>query len=371
MTVKYTALLVSLLALTPGCDGPDHPPAEVHQAPHQHASAGHSWVEVRPPGDLSLLELPARVQAGPESQLHVDVPFDGVVKSVAVEVGDRVVAGQPLMLIRSPSLSEAATIAAEAKTQIGTHTRRRDHLDGLRAEGLVDASAVFDLDMRLGSLEAQRRRALTLLESLGLSRADLRRIRREGVVTLRASTAGVVTEIQAHPGEAVSAGRALAVVRGEGRARVEVAYFDDLPGSLALEFVGLDQVRVPLRATPVARAVEPGLGRILAWFEPEDDREMADGMVGRVRVIELGEDVFEVPTRTLRMHEGKAHLLLRAADGDGADTVEPLAVDVLRSSGSMSLVRSQKLTVGTSVAADPATILAFGVDAEAMGGHSH
>ncbi|MGB1016929.1 MAG: hypothetical protein ACPG4T_22510, partial [Nannocystaceae bacterium] len=77
-------------------------------------------------------------------------------------------AGAPLLLVRSPSLSEAVSIAAEAKTQIGTHTRRRKHLEGLRAEGLVDAGSVFDLDMRLGNLEAQRSRALTQLENLGL-----------------------------------------------------------------------------------------------------------------------------------------------------------------------------------------------------------
>ncbi|MGB1016928.1 MAG: hypothetical protein ACPG4T_22505, partial [Nannocystaceae bacterium] len=83
-------LLSVLVGLLPGCDDNAHDEHEGHGDEHdEHGEhGGHSWVEARPPGDLSLLELPAHVQAGPESQMHVEVPFDGVVMSVSVEVGD-------------------------------------------------------------------------------------------------------------------------------------------------------------------------------------------------------------------------------------------------------------------------------------------
>src|SRR5690606_12748637 len=145
------------------------------------------------------------------------------------------------------------------------------------------------------------------------------------------------------------------------------AYFDQLPESLALEFVGLDGKVTPLAQTPVARSVEPGMGRTLAWFTPATAVAMPDGLVGKVRILGLGDDVFELPARALRMHEGKPQLLRRGAQG----ALEPVTVEVLRSGGASALVRSPELSLGDFVAADAAAVLQLGVDPDAAGGHHH
>ena len=378
MGTRYRWMSVAgllLAAVTGACDDGAAPgPNETEAAPEAHghgddedpAAGTREWAELRPPSDLSLLELPAHVQAGAESLTHVELPFDAVVESVDVAVGDAVEAGAPLLVLRSPGLAEAAATMAAASAQIGTHETRRAHLDELRAEGIVDASAVFEIDARLGSLDAERRRARTVLESLGLDRADLRALRKDGRVTLRARSAGVVTEIEAHPGETVAAGRSVATVRGAGRARIEVAYFGALPESLRLEFVGLDGGVTELNATPVARSIEPGMGRTLAWFEPSTEAQMPDGLVGKVRIIGLDAGVFELPARSLRMHEGEPKVLRRGAERG----LEAIAVEVLRRGGASALVRSEALKVGDFVAADASAVLDYGRESEG-GGHQH
>jgi multidrug efflux pump subunit AcrA (membrane-fusion protein) len=122
-----------------------------------------------------------------------------------------------------------------------------------------------------------------------------------------------------------------------------------------------------LAATPIATAIEPGLGRTLAWYEPADGRELADGVRGRVWLRGESDRLLEVPRRSLRLHDGKAWVAKR--EGDSIVEVE---VEVLRSSGSSALIRSAGLKLGDQVAADVGTVLSIGRDPSEIGvGHAH
>ena len=288
--------------------------------------------------------------------------------SVFVQVGDRVEKGADLVELRMPEAIEAAAVLAGARAQIGAHEARRERLEQLKQQGLVGASEVFELDSGIGRLSAERRLALAQLSAAGIDADERRELLVRGTVILRAPVAGVVAELDAIPGDVVEPGESLAQILGQGQARIEVAYTGALPSEVTLEFVDLDRQSFSLQPDPVATAIEPGLGRTLAWYQPAEQQQLAHGVRGRVIVSSNDGELLEVPRRALRLHEGRAWVGRRPPAGGEPELVE---VEVLRSVGSSALVRSAELRVGDRVAADAATVLQLGRDPSEAGGHQH
>lgn len=363
IAIGVLTVLVGLL----GCTEPA-PPPEQHEAHDEHATSTPSaWVEVRAPEDASLLELPARVVAASTSRARVDVPYRASVVSVSVQAGDEVAIGDPLVELRVPELLQAAAILSGTSAQIGSHRDRKTRLEELRGKGLVGTSDVFEVDSRIGSLSADRRLALASLKAAGITTEGRSELLRRGTLVLSSPVAGVVAELDAIPGDVVEPGESLAQVLGRGLARIEIVHSGELPSEVSLEFIGTEGSRFMLAAKPIATAIEPGLGRTLAWYVPADGRELADGVRGRVWVRGESDELLEVPRRSLRLHEGKAWVAKR--EGDHVAEVE---VEVLRSSGSSALIRSAGLELGDQVAADVGTVLSVGRDpAEMEQGHGH
>ena len=193
---------------------------------------------------------------------------------------------------------------------------------------------------------------------------------RHGTVTLRAPVAGVVAHVDVGPGAVVEPGTHVATVLGRARARVEVVSTDPLPRGLSLEFHGSDGTRLVLRPEPVATAVEPGLGRTLSWYETEDESPRGDDLPGRVVVSGTPAGTVQLPRAAIHLHQGRALVARRGAGPDHA--VEEIEVEVLRSSGTSALVRSELLQPGDAVAIDTATVLGLGRADQGMAeGHAH
>lgn len=356
------------------CDAIAPPPADdaEHDEHSSHDEAAGSlssaWVEVVRPADASLVEFPAHIEGAADSRAHLDAPLSGTVVSIAVQVGDSVEVGDPLVELRIPAVLEATAILGGTNAQIDAHEERRERLASLRTQGLVGSRDVFEVEASLGELSAQRRRAQATLRSAGVDDRARRTLGRRGTVWLEAPIQGVVAELDATPGAVVDLGEGLAQILGRGRARIEVAYDTAPDPSLRLEFLGLDGSRFDLGAAPVATAIEPGLGRTLAWYEPADGRALPDGVRGRVRLHGALEGLLEVPRGALRLHQGEAYVARRDADS----RPESVKVEVLRSAGSSALVRSEVLKIGDEVAADVATVLMINRSPDDLvGGHGH
>lgn len=367
---RRSAWVLGLLlqVLPAGCDGSaEGEPA----APEEHrgvASSPTAWVEVREPRDATLLEAPATIVARADGRARIDVPYRSTVLEARVRVGDRVEAGAPMVEVAVPELLAAAAVLSGADEQIGTHRRRKDRLEDLQGQGLVGAADVFELERSLGALSAERRLALATFKAAGVDPRQRAEVLRRGTVVLRSPIAGVVSHLDATPGAVVEPGGRLATVLGRAPARVEVALAESLPVGLGLEFVGSDGSRFALGSEPVATAIEPGLGRTIAWYEPQDGEPRADGLRGRVVVHADAQGLLEVPSGALRLHEGRAFVARRTA----SDEPEQVEVEVLRSSGTSALVRSTTLQRGDAVAMDSTTVLLLGRDTEELaGGHHH
>ncbi len=366
MKLRGACLALALLASACTPEPDEH--AE-HGGPGDEArSLTTKWIEVARPSDASLLELPAKIVAAADTRARLDAPLRGAVVEVFVQIGDRVEAGAQLVELRMPEAVEAAAILVGTNAQIGAHEARRERLEQLKGQGLVGAGEVFDVESGLGKLSAERRVALATLAAAGIDADERRELLARGTVILTAPVAGVVAELDAIPGDVVEPGESLAQILGEGPARVEVAYSGALPDEVTLEFVGVDGRSFALASTPVATAIEPGLGRTLAWYETADGRALAHGVRGRVLLRGTEAGLLEVPRRALRLHEGKAWVGKRPAAGGEP---EPVEVEVLRSVGSSALIRSAGLEPGDRVAADAATVLQIGRDPDAGGGHVH
>lgn len=368
ITARGAWLAVTLLL---GCTGPAAPPAageaEAHADHHAPASSATAWVAVGVPRDATLLEAPATVVAGAEGRASLDVAYRSTVVEARVRVGDRVEAGAALVEVAVPELLAAAAVLSGADDQIGTHRRRKDRLEDLQGQGLVGAADVFELERQLGALSAERRLALATFKAAGVDPRHRGEVLRRGTVVLRSPIAGVVSHLDAAVGAVMEPGGRLATVLGHAPARVEVAYTEPLPPGLPLEFVGRDGSRFALRPTPVATAIEPGLGRTLAWYEPEDGQPRADGLRGRVVVHAAVDGCHEVPRGALRLHEGRAYVARRGTAGEP----EEVEVEVLRSSGASALVQSATLREGDMVAIDSSTVLRLGRDPEELAGEGH
>lgn len=359
------------VALLLGCTGPGAAPppgeGEAHDDHHAAASSATAWVEVAAPHDATLLEAPATVVAGAEGRASLDVAQRSTVVEVRARVGDAVEAGAALVEVAVPELLAAAAVLSGADDQIGTHRRRKDRLEDLQGQGLVGAADVFELERQLGALSAERRLALATFKAAGVDPRQRGELLRRGTIVLRSPIAGVVAHLDATVGAVMEPGDRLATVLGRAPARVEVVHAEPLPPGLPLEFVASDGSRFALRPDPVATAIEPGLGRTLAWYEPADGQPRADGLRGRVVVHAAVEGLHEVPRGALRLHEGRAYVARRGAEG----APEQVEVEVLRSSGASALVRSATLREGDVVAIDPTTVLRLGRDPEELAGEGH
>lgn len=361
--------LASATCLLLACTQPAQPDEHADEHAHEQTSA---WAVVERPGDASLLELPARIVAAAQSRARVETPLRGTVVTVTARVGDRVEVGTPIVELRIPEVIEAAAIMSGTGKQIGSHKARRSRLEELKAAGLVGAGEVFDVESNLGRLSAERRLALATLAAVGVTSEQRSEVLARGTVVFTSPIAGVVAQIDAVPGDVVEPSANLATILGLAPARIEVispSALPDLDEWGSLEFEGLDGIRIALAPTPSATAVEPGLGRMLAWFDTADPKlELADGVRGRVELRSADPKLLEVPRRALRLADGRAWVGRQSASGE----IEMVEVTVLRSVGSSALIRSEALAVGDRIAIDAATVLLLGREAEELaGGHQH
>ena len=166
---------------------------------------------------------------------------DGRVTRVAVRVGDRVAAGQTLLLYDSITAGEltsdyrAAVASLERATAEADVARRAVE----RADNLVEIGGIAKGERDRRAAEHQRaiaevnsaRAGVTNLEQklgrLGMSRKDLEEIRGGGDVDAAARSAvsapfgGVVTEVHAAPGEVITPERELFVIADLSRVWIQ------------------------------------------------------------------------------------------------------------------------------------------------------
>jgi RND family efflux transporter MFP subunit len=255
----------------------------------------------------SLYSTSATLRA--DRQATVIARTRGVVRRLAVEEGDRVIAEQPLAFLED---DEQKIAAARART--AEETARRDHerLSGLYERGLVSVD----------EYEASRRDAEDAAHALELAELELYR------TVIRAPIAGVVVTRHLDVGATVSDGTSVFDL-----ADLEPLYADiNIPERHVTRLQPGQEVRLTADATEaeasaiierIAPAVDPATGTVKVTVAIESGSELRPGAFVRVDIVTDTHDDALVVARTALVAEGRRwHLYRLTEDGTSVEQIE-------------------------------------------------
>ena len=210
--------------------------------------------------------LSARIAYDENHTARVSSPIAGRVTRIFVEPGDRVVTGQPLLLVDSPEFAAATADVAKSRADLQfkrqSYTRARESFDA----GVIPRRDLDNAQSDLRQAEAESERSLMRLRNLDSAAGSTR----ESGYVLRARISGVVSERTANPGMEVrpDAPNPLFVVTDPAHLWVIV----DLPernlGALhagqgvEVEVDAYPHQRFPARVAAVAEVLDPATRRV-------------------------------------------------------------------------------------------------------------
>ncbi len=313
-------------------------------------SSASAWVVVTAPRDVALLQATARVVLPGSHQAVIRPLFRAQIVRFHAQAGDRVKKGDPVVDVIMPEVVAAAASYRGALVRGQVQATRRDKLRGMRAEGLVAESAVFDVASKAAETDQQALTAAATLRAAGLEPASAKHHVHSPPVSLRSPIDGVLRELGGQLGEVVEGqGAPVAVIVGEGPPRVEARFLHAPPAGCAMRFVTVQGDVWPLNPTPVGRVVEADDGATVLWFSPTDERLAFAGLRGAVECVSDDPAIVQVPSAAIG-HGAAGLVVYRQQDG----VVTPVPVTLLISSGAAALVRAQgdELRAGMRVAED-------------------
>lgn len=341
-------------ALATGCVFSE--PDRVEEAPPSGPnSADSAWSTVTAAADATLLEAPARVILPPDAVAEIAATYRFHVDRVAVRPGDIVAPGDVLVEGTAPDLLDATATMRASGRRIEILGERRERLVELRREGLVEQSRVFDLDVAIAEVEAQRMQAAATLRAAGYGTGEAAKLSKSGKVSIVSPIAGIVRAVDAVVGQVrePSAEPMVSIV-GDGDPRIEARLPGPVPPGVRFELVVRNDQIVDLGDAPPTTVVVPEDGTTLAWWDPPgEDLHLSPGLQGRVLGRAVDPDLRQIPASALRITEGRA-AVLRAAEGGETEVVP---VEVVAKSGTSAIVRGP-LQIGDRVAADASRVLA-------------
>jgi membrane fusion protein, multidrug efflux system len=272
-------------------------------------------------------EFAAEVRARVESRLGFRVP--GKMLSRRAEVGQRVRAGQVLATLDAADLQlgqEAALAATRAaQTQYDQSAAEFKRFAELRQQGFISA---FDLERRESALKAAKAQLEQAQAQAGVQRNQA------SYSALMATASGIVTAVEAEPGQVLAAGTPVLRLAHDGpRDAVFAVPEDGAAGMRALlGKPGAVQVRpwgggAPLAAT--VRGVSPTPDPTTRTFLVKADLGSAPVQLGQTltAVIELPrrEGVTRLPLSAVMQQQGQSAVWL-LDKGSMTVKVQPVAV---------------------------------------------
>ncbi len=143
------------------------------------------------------LVLPAVVEADPSRLIKVLPPVAGRVMQLKVQLGERVTAGQPLVVIDSPDLGQAYADYDRAKAGIALTRKNLDRQRGLAKIGGAPEKDLQQAESDYANAEAELRRTEARLKQIGVEADTTAQSR---TVTVAAPMAGSIIELDVGPG---------------------------------------------------------------------------------------------------------------------------------------------------------------------------
>lgn len=256
-------------------------------------------VVVQPTVETVAIELPGEARPRIESRLGFRV--GGKLSQRSVSVGDRVAAGQVLARLDptdlAPALQAQQAQLAAAQVDRDLAVVELDRLRNLRAQSYISQAA---LDRQQATHDAAVSRVAAAQAQLQQARNAI------DFQVLRADAAGVVTAIEAEPGQVVAAGQAVVRIARSGDAEIAV----NVPESaLAIARATRDWTVVvpalggralPARLRELSPIADPSSRTYPARLAVSGDADgLALGMTAVVRALRAAEPAYVVPLSAL------------------------------------------------------------------------
>ncbi|MDA9430995.1 efflux RND transporter periplasmic adaptor subunit [Bradyrhizobium sp. CCBAU 51627] len=269
------------------------------------------------------LTLPYPVQVViPTPQLWVvSAPVAGMVASLPVGRGDRVSAGQPLVILESPSFvsQQRDYLHAIAQEQLATQQLKRntDLFDGKAVpQRVLEASQA---EARQAALVVAERRQMLRLS--GMSDEAISRLVEETAIsatlTVNAPQAASVVDLVVSPGQRLEQSAPL----------VKLARLSPLWAEIAVPAASIRAVRVgakveiegysrPGKVVLVSETIDPATQTVLVRAEVPNDGELHPGQTAAARIgfLSVGESAWEIPYAGL-VRRGEQTSVFVAFDG--------------------------------------------------------
>lgn len=325
---------LAFLAVVVGCGHPAEPTAPLAEAGAA-SSVETRWLTVMPATDQAILEATAWTVAAPGGVALLTTTVRGRIERVMTRPGDRVHAGDALVVLRAPDLVSAVAARASAQKRITAYEKHVRELASLRKEGLLRTAELFQVEAQLADIQAEKSAADAILRGAGLDERAAGEVQQTGLWTLRAPIDGVVRVVTAEMGGLAEPGAPpLVQLVGDRAARVEAHLHQPLPSGVRVRFEPTFGPPVDLQDAATATAIDPQDGSLVRWFEPVASVDLPTNLRGRLVVAALPEGAFQVPARALVQRPEGAAVVLKQGSAAVFRPVEVLAV-----SGTTAIVR--------------------------------
>lgn len=351
-TVAAAALFVpALIALNAYAAGPT---AEFPVSALQLQSLGVQLQRLEAGSELDGLGYPARVVLPPRQQQLVSAPLAGVVDQLLVSDNDAVKPGQALLRLISPELGELQLKLMEAGARSGLAGKTLQRERALFAEGIIPERRVQEAEAASAESLARRRQAEAALRMAGLDDATIRRLAAGGLVdnntlTVRARSAGVVSDLVVKPGQRVQQADALLQIADTRRLWLEVQVPLTRKAEVAttqgatLTLVGRDDIRA--KVLSIGSGASDGQTLTLRAEVNQGAAALRAGEFVQVRLPFAGAaEGWSVPLQAVARQGDKAVVFVRTAQGFVAKPVTILA------SGGQTLRVKGELQAGQQIA---------------------
>ncbi len=143
------------------------------------------------------LVLPAVVEADPAHLIKVLPPLAGRATQLKVQLGERVKAGQPLVVIDSPDLATAYADYDRAKVMLSLALKNRDRQRILGKDGWTDQKDLQQVETDYLAAQVELQRTAARLKKIGV---DADTTNKSRTVTVVAPMAGSVIDLGVAPG---------------------------------------------------------------------------------------------------------------------------------------------------------------------------
>jgi RND family efflux transporter MFP subunit len=279
-------------------------------------------------------------------EMSLGVELAGLrVSQVLVEVGSRVSAGQPLVLLDRRTLEvqarQAEASLAQARASLELARAQSARGDSLLEQKLISTANFDELRANLGKAAAQLAAAEAERDSSVL---------RLGFATLRAPYAGIVSGRSVQPGQVVSAGaELLRLIRGgrlEWRAEVSESDLPRIQPGAAVQLRGPTGETVEGRIRAVSPAIDPQTRTALIYADLPEPGSLRAGMFAEGRLGVGTADVVVLPRQSVVFRDGYPYVFVIGKES----RVAQRRIEVGQSTGAQVEIRS-------GVAADESVVV--------------